>query len=91
VTNESLVSIEIEPAPVALSVGQTQQLTAMGTFSGGSVLDITAQVRWSSNNKFKIAVNNSSAKGLVTARAAGSATIKARKGPRIGTASVTAQ
>jgi len=65
-------------------------MTATGTFSGGSVLDVTAQVRWSSNNKFKVSVGNSVAKGLVTAKAAGSATIKAKKGNRSGTASVTA-
>jgi len=90
VTNESLVAIDVDPDPVTLSVGGTQQMTATGTFSGGSVLDVTAQVRWSSNNKFKVSVGNSVAKGLVTAKAAGSATIKAKKGNRSGTASVTA-
>lgn len=89
VTNESLVSIDVEPSPVTLSVGQTQQLSAMGSFSGGSVVDITSQVRWSSNNKFRVAVGNSSAKGLVTAKAAGSATIKAKKSNKSGTGSVT--
>ncbi len=89
VTNESLVSIDVEPSPVTLAVGGTQQLSAMGSFSGGSVVDITSQVRWSSNNRSKIAVNNSSSKGVVTARATGSATIKAKKGNRSGTGSVT--
>jgi hypothetical protein len=89
VTNESLVGIDVEPSPVTLSVGGTQQLSAMGTFSGGTVLDVTAQVRWSSNNKFDIAVNNTSSKGLVTAKRVGSATIRAKKINHSGTASVT--
>jgi uncharacterized protein YjdB len=88
VTNESLVSIDVEPSPVTLSVGGTQQLTATGTFSAGSVLDITSQVRWSSNNKFKVAVNNSSTKGLVTGKATGSSTVKAKKGAKSGTGTV---
>jgi uncharacterized protein YjdB len=53
------------------------------------VLDITAQVRWSSNNKFKVSIDNSHVKGLATAKASGSATIKAKKGNKTGTASVT--
>jgi uncharacterized protein YjdB len=89
VTNESLQTITVSPSSATLDVGESQQFTATGDFSGGTVLDITLQVRWSSNNKTKVSIDNSHVKGLATAKASGSATIKARKGNRSGTATVT--
>jgi len=44
----ALSSIQIQPAtPPKLLAGQTLQLTAMGTYSDGTVVDISSQVSWS--------------------------------------------
>jgi len=44
----ALSSIQIQPAtPPKLLAGQTLQLTAMGTYSDGTVVDISSQVAWS--------------------------------------------
>ncbi len=91
VTNETLTSIAVTPSPLTLMVGETQQMTATGTFSGGTVIEVTFQVRWSSNDKGVASVGNTKSRGLVTARSPGSATIKASKGNKNGTATVTVQ
>jgi hypothetical protein len=88
VTNESLSSITVAPAPFQLAIAQKLQLVATGSFSGGSIIDITAQVNWSSSPKSVASVGNASTKGLVTAKSAGSATIKAKKKNKEGTADV---
>jgi Big-like domain-containing protein len=89
VTNESLSSIEVEPASVSLALGESQQMTATGYFSGGSVLDITSQVKWTVTPRSIATVGNSITKGTVTAKKAGGTTIKASKGNRTGTASLS--
>ncbi|MFN0064252.1 MAG: beta strand repeat-containing protein [Myxococcaceae bacterium] len=61
--NATLLSIAVSPANATISVGQTLQLTAVGTFSGGITLDITTQVGWSSQRKRTASVNTT---GLVT-------------------------
>lgn len=48
VTNSTLVAIAITPSPVAIAVGASQALTAVGTFSDGSSLDVTRWSVWSS-------------------------------------------
>ncbi|HUR29212.1 MAG TPA: Ig-like domain-containing protein [Planctomycetota bacterium] len=89
VTNESLSSITLAPAPLLLAIGDKQQMAAIGNFSGGSTVDITAQVNWSSTPKSVASVGNASTKGLVTAKSAGNATIKAKKAGKQGTAVVS--
>jgi hypothetical protein len=89
VTNETLQTISVSPTSATLNVDDTQQFRATGHFSAGTVIDITAQVRWSSSNRAKVSIDNSHVKGLATARASGGATIKAKKGNKSGTATVT--
>ena len=87
VTNEVLSSIDVEPSPVALLVGGKQQMTALGNFSGGSVLDLTGQVRWKVIPMSVATVGNTTAtKGIVTARKSGNTTIRASKDGKTGTA-----
>jgi len=88
VTSETLSSITVTPDPLTLAIGQKQQMTATGTFSQGTVLDITAYVGWSSDHKRTASVSKT---GLVTARKKGSALIKASKSGQQDTASVTVQ
>jgi len=70
----TLTSIALSPSTVSLSVGQTQQFKATGTYSDGSTQDLTGSVGWSSSNTAVLAISNS---GLATAKATGSATVTA--------------
>jgi hypothetical protein len=72
-----LDSIQVTPATQSLTVGQTAQLTAIGTYGNAShpsKQNITTAVTWSSNTP---AVATVSATGLVTAVEAGTTTITA--------------
>jgi uncharacterized protein YjdB len=74
VTNSqaTLVSISVSQVP-QLAVGNTAQLTATGKFSDGTTNDLTAKATWTSSAPNVASVNA----GMVTAVAAGSATISA--------------
>ena len=89
VTNEVLNSIVVEPDSVELAVGESQQMAALGYFSAGSVLDITFQVKWQVVPRSIAKIGNFSSKGEVSARKDGNATIRASKGNKLGTASLS--
>ena len=60
----ALSSIAVVPnSPANIKVGLTQQFTATGTYSDGSMSDITTQVVWTSSNTSTATI---SATGLVT-------------------------
>ncbi|MGH9511014.1 MAG: beta strand repeat-containing protein [Terriglobales bacterium] len=82
----SLVSIAITPSNPSVPKGETQQLTATGTFSDSSTQDLTSQVTWSGAVSGVLDV---SATGLVTARNIGTATITATDGSIAGSTGVT--
>jgi trimeric autotransporter adhesin len=63
----------ITTSPLTLAAGLTGQLTASGTYSDGSVVDVTADVSWTSSNPAVAIVGLNT--GLVTAVLPGSATI----------------
>lgn len=88
VTAAALDSIEITPASSSLPIGLSEQLTATGTFSDGTKVDLTNQVAWTSSATATASISNVPA-GLVTAHAAGTATITATAGAISGTATVT--
>jgi Bacterial Ig-like domain (group 2) len=72
-----LDSVQVTPAAQSLPVGQTTQLTAVGTFGNAmhpSTQNITSTVTWASSSPTVATV---SATGLVTAVAAGTTTITA--------------
>ncbi|MEA2257655.1 MAG: hypothetical protein QOJ51_480 [Acidobacteriaceae bacterium] len=72
-----LDSVQVTPATQSLTVGQTTQFTAIGTFGNAkhpSTQDITSTVTWTSTTS---SVATVSATGLVTAVAAGTTTITA--------------
>jgi hypothetical protein len=69
-----LVSLAIQPSIPGMIVGGTQQLTATGIYSDGSMQNLTTMVSWSSNNP---AVAIISVSGLATGIKSGSATIAA--------------
>jgi len=78
-TTTTLSSIAVSPAaPAALAVGDTLQFSATGTYSDGSIEDITSQVAWVSSNTDIATI---AAGGLVTAIIAGSTVITASISP----------
>jgi N-acetylneuraminic acid mutarotase len=70
----SLISLSITPNLASLSIGGTQQLSAIGTYSDGSTQNLTTSSSWISSNGGVLAVSNS---GLATAGAVGEVTITA--------------
>ncbi|MEE8471227.1 MAG: Ig-like domain-containing protein, partial [Dehalococcoidia bacterium] len=69
-----LISIEIAPESAAVLVSETQQFTAMGTYSDGSTADITDDVNWSSSDVTVAVIDDA---GLATVLAEGVADITA--------------
>ena len=74
VTNATIVSIAVSTATPTVPVGTTANFTAKGTFSDGSVIDLTTQVGWSSSN-IAVAVMNGYGQALTAS--AGTTTVTA--------------
>ena len=90
VTAATLVSIAVTPATTTLAIKGTAPLKAMGTYSDGSVVDVTASVTWQSGNANVAAVSNAAGSvGSVTGLSAGSVTITATLSGVSGSATVT--
>lgn len=69
----ALSSIAITPIDI-MAIGFTQQLTAIGTYSDGSVVDVSSQVTWTS---LYTSVATVSSTGLATSITNGSTSITA--------------
>jgi uncharacterized protein YjdB len=90
VTTASLLSITVTPANPAMTVGDKQAMTATGNYSDGSTADLTQQAVWTSSNTAVATLSNDvGAAGLLTAVAAGTATITATVGSLSGSTTVT--
>ena len=88
VNSATLTSIAVTPTSASINAGSSQQFTAKGTFSDGSVITLTSQVSWSSTNPSVATINsNGSASGI----AAGTSTISASLNGVSGTAILTVQ
>jgi uncharacterized protein YjdB len=90
---QGLDSLQVAPGSQSLTVGQSAQLTATGTYGNAdhaTTKNITSGVTWSSSSPSVATVNSS---GMVTAVAAGTTTIMASStaynGPVSGNASIT--
>ena len=78
VTQATLVSIAVTPAIPSLPLGETQQFTATGTFTDGSIQDITNTVKWSSSDSTAATISMTSpTRGLAQALATGATVITA--------------
>jgi uncharacterized protein YjdB len=88
VTNATLTSIAVSPATATINLGGSQQFTAKGTFSDGSVAGITNQVSWTSSNP---AIATVTAIGAANGASAGTSTISASMNGVTGTAILTVQ
>jgi fibronectin type 3 domain-containing protein len=74
----TLSSIAVTPAGGSISVGSTEQLAALGTYSDGSTQDVTLSATWASTNTSVATIGASN--GLAMGIAAGSAQITATVG-----------
>ena len=77
----TLISLSVIPSNVAIVQGAIQQYTAIGTFSNGSMQDLTSSVIWVSSNTNIATITNG---GLATGIVVGSSVISATVGSIIG-------
>ena len=78
VTNAGLESIIVTPENSTIQVGANQQYTATGTFSDGSVQDITRLATWlSTDDTVGIISNSSFSRGLFISTGPGTTFIEA--------------
>ncbi|MCX6116720.1 MAG: fibronectin type III domain-containing protein, partial [Proteobacteria bacterium] len=89
VNSATLSSISVTPATITKPAGTTTQMFAQGTFSDGSVLDLTSFVTWSTSSSNASASNTYPTKGLITSSAAGAVTITATLGAVSNTSALT--
>ena len=82
-----LSAIAISPGNPTVFTGHQQQLTATGTFTNHTPIDVTNFVTWASNNPASIQVN---ASGLLQALTAGQAMVVASSGAVVSPTTVTA-
>jgi N-acetylneuraminic acid mutarotase len=73
-----LASIAVTPASYSLPAGLTQQFTATGTYTDGSIADLTASVSWASSEPAVATVDANS--GRTTAASLGWTSISASSG-----------
>jgi hypothetical protein len=76
--NPTLTSVSVGPQNLSLTINQTFQMTATGTYSDGSQKTLNSGVTWSSSDATTVSVGQTS--GQVTGLKSGSATISASSG-----------
>ena len=84
----TLNSIQVTPFSPTLSMGQSRQFSAIGTFSDGSTQDLTSVATWGSSN---LGVATISASGLATAAGHGNTSITASSGSVTGNSPLTVE
>ena len=76
VTNAELASLSLYPVNASIPLGQTQQYYAQGTFTDGTIQDLTSEVTWLSSNEDTALISNTeSLSGLVESINLGSSTL----------------
>jgi hypothetical protein len=86
VTSATLVSIAVTAPSLSIAKGTSEQFTATGTYSDGSMQNITSSVTWSSQTTSAATIT---AGGMVTALGTGTSSIKAVLGAVNGSATLT--
>jgi hypothetical protein len=90
VTNATLVSIAVTPTTPSLQRFTQRPMTATGTYTNNTTLDLTTQATWSSSDIGVATVSNTAgSEGLVTGTGAGTSTITATANGVSGTTVVT--
>lgn len=86
-----LVSLAVTPASVTIAATTQTSFTAMGTYSDGSVQNVTSTVTWSSSDATVATISNGvSTQGTATGVAAGTVTITATSSAISGSITGTA-
>ncbi|EQA38254.1 bacterial Ig-like domain, group 2 [Leptospira inadai serovar Lyme str. 10] len=89
VTAPRLVSIQVDPTNPTVANGLTKNFTATGTYTDGSVQDLTSQVTWSSSNTSVATISNvSGSQGTATTLQTGTSNITAQSGSVVSPISV---
>jgi uncharacterized protein YjdB len=88
VTASASIAINLTPVQPILQKGVVQLFRATATFADGSVADVTSQATWSSDNSAVASVATDASGILVRAVSAGSATISAKVGAKVGSTTV---
>ncbi|HUN87207.1 MAG TPA: Ig-like domain-containing protein [Terriglobales bacterium] len=86
VTGATVTSIAVTPVDPSVPLGTLQQFTATGTFSDGTIQDITGTVTWSTSKQSVMSITTS---GLGTARNLGTSVITATFGSVSGSVTAT--
>jgi hypothetical protein len=86
VTAATLQSIAVTPANPSIAKGQTEQFTATGTYSDGTMQNLTNSVTWASSNTTAATISST---GLATAANVGTSTISATSGSVVGSTMLT--
>lgn len=81
-----LLAIQVTGQNASLVAGQSQQMTAMGSFSDKSQQDLTSFATWNSSDSTVATVSSS---GMLNAKAAGTCSITASQGSVTGTFKLT--
>jgi trimeric autotransporter adhesin len=90
VTPAVLVSIAVTPAIPSIPLGMTQPFTATGTFTDGSMQNITGTVQWSSDTPAVATIGNDpSSAGMANSASPGTANITASAGSVTGSSTLT--
>lgn len=77
VTPAVLTALAVEPASTSIALGLSKSLRAVGTYSDGSTLDLSASVLWSATDVTGTSVVSVTSTGLVIGLARGQARIDA--------------
>ncbi|MEZ4463880.1 MAG: PKD domain-containing protein [bacterium] len=84
VTAPELVAVQIDPDGASVVVGETVQLRALGSYSDGTLEDLTEQAQWVSSAAATAAVSNApGSRGLVSGLVLGEADIRATAGGQL--------
>jgi hypothetical protein len=90
VTAATLQSIAVTPVNPSIAKGTTVQFHATGTYSDGTVQDLTTSATWNSTNNGTATISNAAGtEGLATSVNQGGTTISATSGAIVGSTSLT--
>jgi hypothetical protein len=86
ITDTSLTSIAVTPGNPTIAKDSNKQLTATGTYSDGSLADISTSVTWSSTDTLVATID---VNGLANGKVAGSSLITATSGAQSDSTNLT--
>ncbi len=92
VTNALLAAIEISPQGASIQTGGTEQFTARGLYTDGTMANITTAATWTSSSAAVATISNASgSQGLATSAGSGTTAISASLGSLTASTTLTVQ